>query len=244
MVNMIRIFMVLFCLIAVIFAANYTYNWYTHRFNYTPITPQQNTNTDNPTIENFQERLNKHYEKYGADAIATKPSVMPTMNPTIVSTITPAPTLKPTIKPTITPTVKPIPQERVTAIKAGDSSKILATSDGIDTIDMAIEPSTFYLGRQYYYVGDYAVFKMQFINICDKIINTPKVIINVYKGNIPVYTINSKLDVNLTPTEKSEMQYFDLTIPNFKGFYRIVFEFYDSTDNRRLMAFYKEINIL
>jgi hypothetical protein len=242
--NMIRIFLVLICLIALIYAGFTTYNFVNSRISYHPIvTPTPNNNQNIPTMENFQDRLNKYYQEHGISAIAKMPTSTPTLKPD--STIVPIPStiiITPKPIPIITP--KPIPTERITPLKAGDSSKILMVSDGADTLDLAYEPSTLYLGKEYYYRGDYAVFRMQFINVGSTQITNPDVKINVYKSNIPVYSMSSKLDIDLAPLGKSDIQYFDLTIPNFAGFYKIVFDVFDKDDKRRLISFYKEINIL
>jgi hypothetical protein len=242
MVNMLRIFAVLFTICALLYGANYTYNWYNARHQFTPIDDYKTPSNTDYTVNNFQERLNAQYNLMVTSG--TIPINTPSITPSPTPTEKPLNTLKPTEKSTITPTLKPVPQERTTDLKSGDYDKILPVHDGIESIGFAIDTQDLYLGKQYYYVGDYAVFTMKFLNILDKTVSNPKVIAKVYKSGINIYSYEKQLELSLNPNEKSDIQYFDITIPNSKGFFTIIFDVIDKDTNKRLCALHKEINIL
>lgn len=142
-----------------------------------------------------------------------------------VVTDTPIPTVLPTIEPTVTPV--PIPQQVLTPLKDGDFNKLHDTDiPTLDYGDLAVDinsPNT-YLGNNYYYIGDKAVFKFDLFSKADYTITDLKYYVTVRDGQygIVLYprTLLRDSTVNIvTQTHYKDFASFD--IPAYRGFYEV-----------------------
>lgn len=224
MANYIRIISVLILFCVGLYIINYAGNIITNKKIYTPI-----YNTPIPIIT--KEKSNNLVIQIIDNKIEEIPIV----------TIKPDITIKPIIITPVPLTVNN-PVARVTPLKLQDYNRVLSCFNGFKAYELAFNPSNYDFGSDYYYGGDYAVFKVELINTGNREIKNPTAKIFADNGLINVQVFTKKLDLDLKPSE-NKVLYFDFSIPNYTGFYKITVNLYDD-NNVLLLTFYKEINIL
>jgi hypothetical protein len=135
-----------------------------------------------------------------------------------------------------------IPVQRLTPLKPEDYQKMQSCDNGFEPHEFAFKPESLDLGSDYYYGGDYAVFKLDLLNVGNREIKNP--VAKVYARNSILKTqlYQKTLDLDLKPNEDC-MQYFDFNVPSIKGYYSLTVNLYDD-NNVLLLSFYKEVNIL
>lgn len=225
MANWIRIISILLIVVIAAFAFNTISNKFTQKNMYVPIIKPSNNSV------NVQSDLKIEI----SDFLPSK-----ALTPSITITPTPTQNIMITEKPMITNTQ--IPKSRISVLKSSDYSKVLSCENGFEAHELAFDPNNLDLGSDYYYGGDYAVFKIDLINVGNRVIINPasKIYVNTNIFNTEIY--RKKLDLILKPGD-NKLMCFDFNVPYITGFYKLKINLYDD-NNVLLLSFYKEINIL